>query len=140
MRIGRGSALAFVNIFSQLFAISGQHAYIDPPNCRWPLPCSGGDVLTRLCTDRIGHASALALSVVILVTSLVLRWYFGYLNAKKAAAQFSEQASQDRLKTMEELGDKHPGMTGEKPLHICFSANVSYRFLLHHMRQTQRFA
>ena len=66
-------------------------------------------MLTRISTDRIGHSSALALSIVIFVSSLILRWYLGYLNAKKKEIQYSEQATLERLKSIEELGDLHPG-------------------------------
>ncbi|KAH8879326.1 MFS general substrate transporter [Thozetella sp. PMI_491] len=88
----RGSALAFLNIFSQLFAISGNQAYLDPPYY------------------RTGNAAALSMSAVILATSLVLHWYLGYLNKKKTEEQFSEKATQQRLQSLEDLGDKHPGI------------------------------
>ncbi|KAI2469786.1 putative pantothenate transporter [Annulohypoxylon bovei var. microspora] len=86
----RGSVLAFFNIFPHLFAISGTQAYQDPPYY------------------SIGNASALGMSILMLVSSIVLRWYLGYLNKKKAENQFSEQAAVMREKSIEEVGDHHP--------------------------------
>lgn len=50
------------------------------------------------------------MSVVIVITSLVLRSYLIKLNKTKHELQFSEQASEDRLRSIDDVGDKHPGM------------------------------
>ncbi|KAL7620497.1 hypothetical protein AAE478_009492 [Parahypoxylon ruwenzoriense] len=86
----RGSVLAFFNIFPHLFAISGTQAYQDPPYY------------------RIGNAASLAMSIVMLLSSIGLRWYLGYLNKKKKANQMSQQAADMREKSIEEIGDHHP--------------------------------
>ncbi|CAM1506002.1 Fc.00g116390.m01.CDS01 [Cosmosporella sp. VM-42] len=88
----RGSSLAFFNIFSQLFSISGNQAYLDPPYY------------------RKGNTASLVMAAVVIVVSLILRWYLGHLNEKKKQTQFSPQASEQRQKSVEELGDRHPGM------------------------------
>ena len=51
------------------------------------------------------------MSVIIVVAALVLRWYLGFLNTKKKEMQSSLEAAEQRQKSMEELGDKHPGMS-----------------------------
>lgn len=61
--------------------------------------------------DSIGNASALGMSILMFVCSIVLRWYLGYLNSKKKANQFSPQAAEMREKSLEEIGDHHPGMS-----------------------------
>ncbi|KAI1136002.1 putative pantothenate transporter [Hypoxylon sp. FL0543] len=86
----RGSVIAFFNIFPHLFAISGTQAYQDPPYY------------------SIGNATALGMSVLMLLSSIGLRFYLGYLNKKKRANQFSEHAAYMRGKSIEEIGDHHP--------------------------------
>ncbi|KAI1383860.1 putative pantothenate transporter [Hypoxylon trugodes] len=86
----RGSVLAFFNIFPHLFAISGTQAYQDPPYY------------------SIGNGVALAMSIMMFLSSLGLRWYLGFLNNKKRANQFSDEANELRKKSIEELGDHHP--------------------------------
>ncbi|KAI0837111.1 putative pantothenate transporter [Hypoxylon sp. FL0890] len=86
----RGSVIAFFNIFPHLFAISGTQAYQDPPYY------------------SIGNATALGMSVLMLLSSIGLRFYLGYLNKKKRANQFSEHAAFMRGKSIEEIGDHHP--------------------------------
>ncbi|KAH9995003.1 putative pantothenate transporter [Xylariaceae sp. FL0662B] len=86
----RGSALAFFNIFQALFSICGTQAYRDPPYY------------------SIGHSAALGMTIMMLVISLFLRWYLGFLNNKKRENQFSECAVEKRGKSLEEIGDHHP--------------------------------
>ncbi|KAI6081263.1 putative pantothenate transporter [Hypoxylon rubiginosum] len=86
----RGSMLAFINIFPHLFAISGNQAYQDPPYY------------------SVGNSAALGMTIMMFVCSLILRWYLGFLNAKKKANQFSPQAAEMREKSLEEIGDHHP--------------------------------
>ncbi|KAI0602374.1 putative pantothenate transporter [Biscogniauxia sp. FL1348] len=86
----RGSALAFFNIISQLFAISGTQAYTDPPYY------------------HKGHIASLAMVVVMTITSLVLRWYLSYLNRKKRSLSGQESQAPMSQESIEELGDKHP--------------------------------
>ncbi|KAI1455775.1 putative pantothenate transporter [Annulohypoxylon moriforme] len=86
----RGSMLAFFNIFPHLFAISGTQAYQDPPYY------------------SKGNAAALGMSILMLLSSIGLRWYLGFMNNKKKANQFSEQAAAMREKSIEEVGDHHP--------------------------------
>ncbi|XXH02448.1 hypothetical protein Hte_008824 [Hypoxylon texense] len=86
----RGSMLAFINIFPHIFAISGNQAYQDPP------------------LYSVGNASALGMTILMFVCSIILRWYLGYLNNKKKANQFSPQAAEMREKSLEEIGDHHP--------------------------------
>ncbi|OTA98910.1 hypothetical protein M426DRAFT_98002 [Hypoxylon sp. CI-4A] len=86
----RGAVLAFFNIFPHIFSISGTQAYQDPPYY------------------SIGNATALGMSVMMLVASSVLRWYLGYLNNKKRANQFTDESNALREKSIEELGDHHP--------------------------------
>ncbi|KAI1375289.1 putative pantothenate transporter [Hypoxylon crocopeplum] len=86
----RGSVLAFFNIFPHLFAISGNQAYQDPPYY------------------SIGNAASLGMSIMMLVSSVILRWYLGYLNDKKKANQFSQHAAEMREKSIEDIGDHHP--------------------------------
>ena len=50
------------------------------------------------------------MSAALLVVSLVLWWYMGYLNKKKHEVQFSEQMIELREKSLEDLGEYHPGM------------------------------
>ncbi len=50
------------------------------------------------------------MSAALLVVSLVLWWYLGHLNKKKHEVQFSEQVAELRDKSLEELGEYHPGM------------------------------
>ncbi|KAI0882301.1 putative pantothenate transporter [Annulohypoxylon maeteangense] len=86
----RGSMLAFFNIFPHLFAISGTQAYQDPPYY------------------SKGNAAALGMSILMLLSSIGLRWYLGFMNNKKKANQFSEEAAIMREKSIEEVGDHHP--------------------------------
>ncbi|KAI1091576.1 putative pantothenate transporter [Rostrohypoxylon terebratum] len=86
----RGSMLAFFNIFPHVFAISGTQAYQDPP------------IYSK------GNAAALGMSILMLLSSIGLRFYLGYLNKKKRANQFTEEAALLREKSIEELGDHHP--------------------------------
>ncbi|KAI1506363.1 MFS general substrate transporter [Biscogniauxia marginata] len=85
----RGSSLAFFNIISQVFAISGTQAYSDPPYY------------------RKGHTASLVLVIVMTIASLVLRWYLSYLNRKKKALS-SQQVHNLSQESIEDLGDKHP--------------------------------
>ena len=68
----------------------------------------------------MGNAASLGMASIVLVFSLVLRWYLGHLNEQKRRAQNSEQAALDRPKGFEELGDKHPGtfQTSLRPSHL----------------------
>ncbi|KAI0479429.1 MFS general substrate transporter [Xylariaceae sp. FL0804] len=86
----RGSALAFFNIFSQLFAISGTQAYSDPPYY------------------HKGNSVALGLSAVVIVSALILMWYLSFMNRKKAAAQTSDPNRGLSQQSVDEIGDKHP--------------------------------
>lgn len=102
--------LAFINIFPHLFAISGNQAYQDPPYCKHnPIYNYGSLVLTHP-PDSVGNSAALGMTIMMFVCSLILRWYLGFLNAKKKANQFSPQAAEMREKSLEEIGDHHPGM------------------------------
>ncbi|KAI5925986.1 putative pantothenate transporter [Camillea tinctor] len=89
----RGSALAFFNIISQLFAISGTQAYSDPPYYHQ------------------GHIASLVMVVVMTITSLVLRWYLSYLNSKKKSLSAQQIQALMSSESIEELGDKHPDFT-----------------------------
>lgn len=60
--------------------------------------------------DARGNSAALGMSAALLVVSLVLRWYMGYLNKKKHEVQFSDQMIELREKSLEDLGEYHPGM------------------------------
>ncbi|KAI1475625.1 MFS general substrate transporter [Daldinia eschscholtzii] len=86
----RGSVLAFFNVFPHLFAISGNQAYQDPPYY------------------SVGNSAALGMSIMMLVSTIALRFYLAYLNKKKAANQYTEKANELRKKSMQELGDYHP--------------------------------
>ncbi|KAI1405414.1 putative pantothenate transporter [Hypoxylon fuscum] len=86
----RGSVLAFFNIFPHLFAISGTQAYQDPPYY------------------SIGNAAALGMSILVFVSSIALKMYMVYMNKKKRENQFSQQATEQREKSIEEIGDHHP--------------------------------
>ncbi|KAI2604022.1 MFS general substrate transporter [Hypoxylon fragiforme] len=86
----RGSVLALVNVFSHIFAISGTQAYQDPPYY------------------GLGNGIALVMVIMMFVCSLVLRWYLNFLNNKKRANQYSQQAIEMRQKSIEEIGDHHP--------------------------------
>ncbi|KAI1101042.1 putative pantothenate transporter [Jackrogersella minutella] len=86
----RGSVIAFFNIFPHLFAISGTQAYQDPPYY------------------SIGNSAALGMSIMMFLSSILLRWYLGFLNNKKKANQFTEHAAVMREKSIEEIGDHHP--------------------------------
>lgn len=59
--------------------------------------------------DSIGNSAALGMSIMMFVASIALRWYLGFLNNKKKREQFSERSAELRLKSIEELGDHHPG-------------------------------
>ncbi|KAL7916673.1 hypothetical protein GGI35DRAFT_433791 [Trichoderma velutinum] len=48
------------------------------------------------------------MSVAVVVISLILRWYLGYLNDKKKRVQYLEESSASRQQSMEEVGDAHP--------------------------------
>jgi len=86
----RGSSPAFVNIFSQIFSICGSQVYIDPPYYRH------------------GNASSLGLSALAVIVSLLLSWYFRFRNAQKRRDQWKPETAELRLKSFEELGDRHP--------------------------------
>jgi predicted MFS family arabinose efflux permease len=86
----RGSSLAFVNIFSQIFSICGNQAYIDPPYYRH------------------GNATSLGLSALAVIVSLLLSWYFRFRNAQKIRDQWKPETAELRQKSFEELGDGHP--------------------------------
>lgn len=64
---------------------------------------------THFLTDRKGHIAALGLCCCNLVLSLVLRWYFGFLNTKKDMRRHTDEANRQRQESFEELGDSHPG-------------------------------
>lgn len=49
------------------------------------------------------------MSIMMLVSTVGLRFYLGYLNKKKAENQYTEKSNEQRLKSIEELGDYHPG-------------------------------
>jgi hypothetical protein len=49
------------------------------------------------------------MSVAVVIISLILRWYLGYLNSKKKEAQASAESSDSRQQSLEEVGDLHPG-------------------------------
>ncbi|KAF3057119.1 hypothetical protein GL218_06034 [Daldinia childiae] len=86
----RGSVLAFFNVFPHLFAISGNQAYQDPPYY------------------SVGNSAALGMAIMMLVSTVALRFYLAYLNKKKAENQYTEKSNELRLKSIEELGDYHP--------------------------------
>ncbi|KAI1464243.1 MFS general substrate transporter [Daldinia caldariorum] len=86
----RGSVLAFFNVFPHIFAISGNQAYQDPPYY------------------SVGNSAALGMTIMMLVCTIALRFYLGYLNKKKVADQYTEAANELRKKSMQEIGDRHP--------------------------------
>ncbi|KAI1079059.1 putative pantothenate transporter [Whalleya microplaca] len=86
----RGSALAFFNIFPHLFSICGNQAYRDPPYY------------------SVGNTASLAMVIMMLLSSLALRWYLEFLNKRKRANQSSEQAIATRGESLENIGDHHP--------------------------------
>lgn len=64
---------------------------------------------TQLITDRQGNSCALGMCCCNLVLSFVLRWYLGVLNGRKEKSQYTDEAYHQRQKSLEELGDNHPG-------------------------------
>ncbi|KAL5089021.1 hypothetical protein Trisim1_006164 [Trichoderma cf. simile WF8] len=86
----RGAALALFNMFAQSFSIAGNQLYTDPPYY------------------KKGNTASLGMSIAVVVISLVLRWYLGYLNDKKKRVQFLEESSASRQQSLEEIGDTHP--------------------------------
>lgn len=63
---------------------------------------------TPFPTDSKGNAAALGMSILMLLSAIGLRFYLSYLNKKKRANQFTEEAALLREKSIEELGDHHP--------------------------------
>lgn len=63
----------------------------------------------QLITDRKGNFSALGLCCCNLVLSFALRWYLGVLNGRKEKSQCTDEANCQRQKSLEELGEYHPG-------------------------------
>jgi hypothetical protein len=61
------------------------------------------------------------------VASLVLRWYLGYLNNKKKSQPVDAER---RAKSVDELGDKHPGEY-QSAWSWSSTANGHFRLLLH---------
>ena len=86
----RGASLAFNNIFSQLFAMAGNQAYLDPPYY------------------RTGNSAALGMIAGAIIMSLALRWYYSFLNEQKRRDQGKPENVELRLKSLDELGAKHP--------------------------------
>lgn len=60
-------------------------------------------------SDKKGNSASLGMSIAVVVISLILRWYLGYLNDKKKRVQFLEESSASRQQSLEEIGDTHPG-------------------------------
>lgn len=50
------------------------------------------------------------MSILVFVSSIALKMYMVYMNKKKRENQFSQQATEQREKSIEEIGDHHPGM------------------------------
>lgn len=76
------------------------------------------------------------MSIAVVVISLILRWYLGYLNDKKKRVQYLEESSASRQQSLEEIGDTHPG-TAPSPYStfwLCYLADHDNRFLLYDMR------
>jgi hypothetical protein len=69
------------------------------------------------------------MSVAVLLLSLILRWYLGHLNSKKAEVQDSAESADSRQQSLEEIGDLHPGKY-HKPL-MYFSTYRYNRLLLY---------
>ncbi|KAI1328016.1 putative pantothenate transporter [Xylariaceae sp. FL0255] len=86
----RGSVLAFMNIFPTLFSISATQAYSDPPYY------------------RTGNAVALGLSVLVVIATIVLRWYLVRLNNVKKSLASSSDSDMMSAEDIEEVGDRHP--------------------------------
>lgn len=75
------------------------------------------------------------MSAALLVVSLVLWWYLGYLNKKKHEVQFSEHIAELREKSLEDLGEYHPGMFHPSPARPGYHhlLTLSGRFFPHHL-------
>lgn len=86
----RGASLAFNNIFSQLFAMAGNQAYLDPPYY------------------RTGNTAALGMIAGAIIMSLTLRWYYSFLNERKRRDAGNLENVELRMKSFDELGTKHP--------------------------------
>ncbi|KAI0025222.1 putative pantothenate transporter [Xylariomycetidae sp. FL0641] len=85
----RGSALAFFSIISQFVAIGGTQAYKDPPYY------------------RKGNSASLGMAVLVVVASLVLRWYLNHMN-KKRQSQLPDVNENMSQQSIEQMGDRHP--------------------------------
>lgn len=86
----RGSALALINIVAHLASLGAQQAFVDPP------------------LYHRGETVALAVVVFTAALTVVLMFYFRWLNAKKRREQHSEKADKLRPLSIDEIGNKHP--------------------------------
>jgi len=86
----RASATALINCIAQAVAIGLNQAYDDPP------------------LYRKGNGTALALVSLAAVLAISLRFCLRWENKKKRENQFTEETAQMRLKSIDEIGNKHP--------------------------------
>ncbi|EPE33570.1 MFS general substrate transporter [Glarea lozoyensis ATCC 20868] len=86
----RGAAIAMINMISTAFAIAGNTIYSDPP------------------FYKKGNAAALGFEVLCAVSAITTSLYFRRQNVIKRREKYSERANGLRMKTIYEIGDKHP--------------------------------
>lgn len=86
----RASATALINCVAQAVAIGVNQAYNDPP------------------LYRKGNGTTLALISLAAILALSLLFSLRWENKKKRENQYTERAEQMRLRSIDEIGNKHP--------------------------------